>query len=253
MKIKEIITEITKIAQREYIGGRAELRRYSLPANLPWSELPGHPDLQWAIEYGGRYSAFVLIKEPAAEIKNQLIGALSLENYYGPLNNAKSVETINVAEDRRGMGIAKALYSIVLRQMKVTLVSGDSQTAGGRRNWLSLASSPGVEVKGLLKIDDTAFGHTTPVDLSAHMPHEIAAAKREHKADQASARKKIEQLVDLGLQYVGETKNHWEGLQHYFAFDVVGGTGQVDPAVKNALSHIYGDRGFDTLLYAKLV
>lgn len=79
----------------------------------------------------------------------QLIGKLEISSVrWFPLPNAVAVEVITVDEDYRGQGIAKALYGIVLTIMKLPLVAGDSQTPGGRINWVSLASIPGVEVKG---------------------------------------------------------------------------------------------------------
>ena len=86
----------------------------------------------------------------------KLVGELTLGKAYDfPLRNAVKVGVITVDEDYRGMGLAKALYGIVLTIMKRPLVAGSSQTPGGRRNWLSLSQIPGVEMKGYFGIDSS--------------------------------------------------------------------------------------------------
>jgi hypothetical protein len=178
----------------------------------------------------------------------ELIGKLTLSKYNGPIKNAYEVHTITVDEERRGIGLAKALYGLVLYTMKATLVSGDSQTPGGRRNWMSLASIPGVEVKGLMSIEDEEFGPKKALPKRADKYD-----TRDFVDSQEAAQKKIEMLMQLGFQYVGKTENRWNGIEHYFAFDVTSGQynggGELAPAIKNQLSQIY-DR-YSTLLYAR--
>jgi hypothetical protein len=123
---------------------------------------------------------------------------------------AVQVGTITVDEDYRGVGIAKALYGIVLTIMRRPLLAGSSQTPGGRRNWLSLSQIPGVQMKGYMRIDDS--------DLQTRDP---AAAHPRDKRWVASHNKAAEKNIDtimgkLGGEYIG--KNKYDN--HYFAFDV---------------------------------
>jgi hypothetical protein len=128
-----------------------------------------------------------------------------------------AVETITVDEDYRGQGLAKALYGIVLTIMKRPLTAGSAQTPGGRRNWLSLANTPGVEVKGIIQVDhDNPFTNTDDF---------------------------TDQLMQLGGQFIGQDK-----YASCWAFDVVPGKGELKPYIKNTLSKIYDEDGPTTLL-----
>jgi hypothetical protein len=51
----------------------------------------------------------------------------------------------------------------------------------------------------------------------------------------------------LGGQYIGPSRP--PGI-HYFAFDVMPGSGELAPAVKTELSKIYDEQGSKTGLYA---
>ena len=104
------------------------------------------------------------------------------------------------------------------------LLAGRSQTPGGRRNWISLASTPGVEIKGYVMINQTRFDNP------------------------AWAEKDIDIVMGrLGGQYIGPSRP--PGI-HYFAFDVVPGSGELAPAVKTELSKIYDEHRSRTGLYA---
>jgi hypothetical protein len=288
MKAKEIITEIERLNARDYTGGKGYLSNFPKGVKQ-WKPLPGGSGLQWGAELSGHDMTIYILdptpNEPQEELgpfvppsyrnfrwmgaqgfkryvarqqaeweanvtgaNKELIGKLSLGRYNGPIKNAWEVHTITVDEDRRGIGLAKALYGLVLYTMKATLVSGDAQTPGGRRNWMSLASIPGVEVKGLMSVDDNEFGPKKALPKNADKWD-----TRDFKTEQNEAQKKIEMLMQLGLQYVGKTSNRWNGTVHYFAFDVTGsqfnGSGELAPAIKNRLSSIYQNYG--TLLYAR--
>jgi len=155
----------------------------------------------------------------------QLIGKLSVETDTSfPLKRAVQVNTITVDEDYRGVGIAKALYGIVLTILKRPLLAGTSQTPGGRRNWVSLASIPGVEMKGWIAIDETQLDPTV---------------SRYSGTTPAQANKNIDTIMgELGGQYIGQ--NSYGG--DYFAFDVQPNTTgtELEAAVKTKLSRIYG-------------
>lgn len=165
----------------------------------------------------------------------QLIGKLSVSNANNfPLKGAVQVDTITVDEDYRGVGLAKALYGIVLTILKRPLVAGSSQTPGGRRNWLSLASIPGVEMKGYFSMDETALDSTV---------------SRYNGVTPAQANKNIDIIMgQLGGQHMGKGRHGDE----YFAFDVQPDTSkqELKAYVDTKLSKVYGGYNSDTGLYA---
>jgi hypothetical protein len=165
----------------------------------------------------------------------QLIGKLSVSNANNfPLKGAVQVDTITVDEDYRGMSLAKALYGIVLTIMKRPLLAGSSQTPGGRRNWLSLASIPGVEMKGYFSMDEDEldpvagpYSSTTP----------------------AKANKNIDTIMgQLGGQHIGSNRHGEE----FFAFDVQPDTSkqELKAYIDTNLSKVYGGYNSSTGLYA---
>ena len=165
----------------------------------------------------------------------QLIGKLSVSGVNSfPLKGAVQVDTITVDEDYRGVGLAKALYGIVLTIMKRPLLAGSSQTPGGRKNWVSLASIPGVQMKGYFGIDED--------DLNPS-----AERSRFSNTTPAAANKNIDTIMgQLGGQHMGKGRHGDE----YFAFDVQPNTTgtELEAYVKSKLNQVYGK--YDTGLYA---
>jgi hypothetical protein len=165
----------------------------------------------------------------------QLIGKLSVSSVNSfPLKGALQVDTITVDEDYRGVGLAKALYGIVLTIMKRPLLAGSSQTPGGRKNWVSLASIPGVQMKGYFGMDED--------DLNPS-----AERSRFSNTTPAAANKNIDTIMgQLGGQYMGKGRHGDE----YFAFDVQPNTTgtELEAYVKSKLNQVYGK--YDTGLYA---
>jgi GNAT superfamily N-acetyltransferase len=152
----------------------------------------------------------------------KLVGQLTVNDvgHYFPLKGAVQVGTITVDEDYRGVGLAKALYGVVLTIMKRPLLAGSSQTPGGRRNWLSLSQIPGVDMKGYFRINDDDFEYR-------------------------GADKKIDIIMgQLGGQHIGTTKSG----RHYFAFDVQPNTTkqELQAYVDTKLSKVYGSYSSDT-------
>jgi GNAT superfamily N-acetyltransferase len=163
-------------------------------------------------------------RQEGLDAPGQLIGKLSVETDTSfPLRRAVQVNTITVDEDYRGVGIAKALYGIVLTILKRPLLAGTSQTPGGRRNWVSLASIPGVEMKGWIALDETEFD----------------ASERGWRNTPAKVNKTIDTIMgELGGQHLGKNSYGTD----YFAFDVQpNATGtELEAAVKTKLSQVYG-------------
>jgi hypothetical protein len=162
-------------------------------------------------------------QEAGLTAPGQLIGKLSVEGVsYFPLQRAVQVSTITVDEDYRGMSLAKALYGIVLTILKRPLLAGTSQTPGGRRNWVSLASIPGVEMKGWVALDETEFD----------------ATERGWRNTPAKVNKTIDTIMgQLGGQHIGKNSYGTD----YFAFDVRPNTTgtELEAAVKTKLSQVY--------------
>jgi GNAT superfamily N-acetyltransferase len=231
--VQESLNEIAPIMATTFAGGKDMLGMFQTPAKKHLKPLPGGTDLQYAIE-SNRYGSIVQIVDPGMPgiTRPEVVAVLNLEpvQYYN-LPNTVQVGSITVDEDYRGRGLAKALYGIVLTIMQKNLVSGSSQTPGGRKNWLSLASIPGVEVKGLVRIPNQVFD-----------PERIATVSPQYKK---YAQRTMDQIMELGGQFY-----HKDNHSTYWLFDVVPGKGGLQPAVRNVLSKLYGYDS-DALLMAK--
>lgn len=174
----------------------------------------------------------------------QLIGELTVEKAKSfPLKNAVKVGTITVDEDYRGIGLAKALYGIVLTILKLPLLAGTSQTPGGRKNWVSIAGIPGVEMKGYVSL------HELDLHTAKTKPNDAEWTKRFNKKQNIRTEQNIDTIMgQLGGQYIG--KGSLGG--QYFAFDVKpNSTGkELESAVKTKLSTVY--TSIDTDYYSGL-
>lgn len=103
---------------------------------------------------------------------------------------ARRVGVIAVHPQFRRQGLATALYEIYFKKIGRYLLAGDKQSPGGRRNWVSLANNPNIEITGLLGIDSDQFN----VDPSSY----YGVSTREHNA-------LWDKLMDLGAEYLKET------------------------------------------------
>ena len=234
MRAQEFVSEIERIAARDYQGGKDYLGVNSLPRKF--NQLPGGSGFLYSIE-DPQDEPLIQLWDPAGPEAErgvpQLIGKLSLERPWGfPIPGALKVNTITVDEDYRGRGLAKALYGIVLTIMRRPLVAGDAQTPGGRQNWVSLSQIPGVEMKGYVILDDDL------IDTNIR-----SYAKQ--------AEKRIDTIMGkLGGQYIGASPRSGN---HYFAFDVAPTTSgrELQAHVKQNLARVY-DEGYNMVsgLYA---
>jgi ribosomal protein S18 acetylase RimI-like enzyme len=272
MRATEFLTEIERLSRDDYTGGKDELEIYQTPGEKKLVPLPGGSGLFYNIRAdrdGTRQ--FIFIVDPKAiesepvmnryefrdnfqkrlakwrknpnQAKPRIVAKLSVEAFNSPIPNAVQVGSITVDEDYRGKGLAKALYGIVLSIMKKTLVAGNEQTPGGRRNWVSLTNIPGVEVKGFVQIDtdDVEFNNNDWPDMPVY---QHAKKTKEKQVDSIH-----NNIMKLGGQFIGKNK-----YAEYWAFDVLPGKGELAPAVKNSLSKLYSDRGEEpTGLYARWV
>jgi len=174
----------------------------------------------------------------------KLVGELTTHKAYGfPLKNAVQVSTITVDEDYRGVGLAKALYGIVLTIMKRPLVAGSSQTPGGRKNWVSLSQIPGVEMKGYFGIDSFELQAVDTTKLNPKWDDVAWANKKNKQVDT-----NIDTIMSkLGGQFIGQTPG-----REFFAFDVQPDTTkqELKAYVDSSLTKVYGSYDSSTGLYA---
>lgn len=275
MRSHEFVSEIERISTSDYQGGKGELgilgkasKFHPLPGgagfvysiegqedpvikiydtNRPEAKTTPRPEKQPRELWTEYYDRLERWEQQQQKMRQQtprtgqrtaptLIGKLALYSERGvPIPGAVRVATITVDEDYRGRGIAKALYGIVLTIMRRTLVAGDNQTPGGRRNWVSLASIPGVDVRGWVSLSEEDFRSDSEI-------HDRRLVKQ------------VEQNIDtvmgkLGGQYIGRY-----GGEEYFAFDVQPNSSgrELEARVKTNLSRVYNeDYSIRTGLYAQ--
>lgn len=274
MRATDFLSEIERLDKDDYTGGKGELAYVKKPGKKKVMPLPGGSGLQYAImpetaqfttiaiinpnhtepkpvmgrwewrdEFEQRLAKWEQMKAKGTlKPKPQVIGKLSLYGGNQGIPGAVKVSSITVDEDYRGQGIAKALYGIVLTIMKKTLIAGGEQTPGGRKNWLSLASIPGVEIKGFVQIysDDVNFDPS----LWPNHPGYNAEKKRQEKIVDSNHDK----IMRMGGQFI--TKDRYS---EYWAFDVLPGNGELAPAVKTSLNTLYDKGEAATGLYARWV
>lgn len=245
MRAIDFVTEIERLNKNDFTGGKEFLKGHSKNfKNI--KPLPGGSGFYYHVSKESMVGGIdINILDKSGQ---ESIGHLTLYNQKKsfPIPNTYNVHTITVDENYRNQGIGKSLYGIALTILKVTLMAGVSQTPGGRKNWLSLANIPGVDIKGFVLLDESDIKTDREIDKKSHDKYDIEQInRRNEKADE-----RINLLMSkLGGQYMGSIVN-----EVYFAFDVVPGTSELKPAVKTALSKLYYseyDVNFFTGLYAQ--
>lgn len=226
MRINEI--------QRMPAAGFSDLEDFlSKPVEAPKKRLPGGSGYTYSV-FGNGIGVQIYDKNnpkgpdyPIAKLVCKDLGSKF------PINNTVEVRLIGVDENYRGQGLAKALYGIVLSILKRPIVAGNTQTPGGRMNWVSISQVPGVEVYGYV---------TIPSDLFNDNKHQ---------------NKIVDTLMSkLGAQYIGEATPYSSGgSQHFFAFPVGVNTkkNELQALVNTQLSqvyHRYKNSKWETGLYA---
>jgi ribosomal protein S18 acetylase RimI-like enzyme len=237
-ELEQPLAEIERITPSGYSGGKSSIY-YMVPSTRQPQNLTRIPGTKLLYNTTKLSSGDLRItiwdpRGPEAEPGwPQPIGFLTLGSAKSifPDPRALEVGVITVDEDYRGQGIARLLYTIALKNLGRTLVAGEKQTPGGRRNWVSLAGIPGVEVRGFLSIEDWDLDYNKIIDTI---------------------------MGKLGADYLGVVGSLRPHTRRVFAFDVQPGkTGrELEAQVKTQLSRIYHDWGaekiaeFDTGLYA---
>lgn len=125
------------------------------------------------------------------------IGYLEFRNirFYG---SKKAVQVSNVMLDKRyrGKGIGTMMYTAAL-QLGYIIVADETQTPSSRRMWVNLSQTPGVSVKGIIKISKKYV--------------DVENTERWNKEE---AKKNIKKLEKMGAQPLGS-------LDKYGPFDLV--------------------------------
>jgi len=277
----EVVREIERIRPSSYSGGKEELK--DLKFDKVIKKLPGGSGLLYSITNDGsdvsiklwdqvNKGEFQPTEQPTKQnwmtnrtykqyfdrwvqktkkarrefnrAPGKLIGELTLHKPYRfPIKNALQVGTITVDEDYRGRGLATAMYGVVLTIMRRPLLAGSSQTPGGRRNWVSLANIPGVEMKGYFRLDSS--------DLQSQATSGPGMDRYDIKWAKAH-NKQIDTRIDtimgkLGGQYIGRDVD-----REYFAFDVKPTTSkeELKAYVDTNLNQVYTNHGGATGLMA---
>lgn len=209
---------------------KGEYQPTDAPTKMSWHSNREHNQrMRWWQDRNDR------LKAEFARAPGKLIGELTVEKPYRfPLPNALQVGVITVDEDYRGVGLAKALYGIVLTIMKRPLLAGSSQTPGGRRNWVSLSQIPGVQMKGYFSMDDVDL---MPINTSNLNPKwdDVAWAKRNNR--------QVDKNIDTIMGKLGGQSLGRNGNREFFAFDVKPTTSgeELESYVKTNLTRVYSN------------
>lgn len=247
------INEIETIPTSDYRGGDSELGYHQPYKYKNMKPLPGGSRFVYALsgEPGAGRNAqhfTVVIFDPTGDKGiPKTIGKLGISPVLGfPVSRPYQVGAITVSEKYRGQGIGLALYGIVLNVLKITLLAGHEQTPGGRKNWLNMASIPGVEVLGYVKVDDADT-------KTQRVPTKARPLDKELISNQNDFRSKvIDQVMMLGGEYLGKYKS-WHMPQHVFVFPVTGDGNNLKNAVKGSGVKLYDNQELSTGMLARWV
>ena len=212
MRAHEFITdekldEIEEISQNLFPQEDVEewLNSIEIPRNL--HNIPLNPRYKYGITVKSDGNVDISIVH-----NDEIVAAASLDKYVIPsLSNTYEVSSIGVTHYYKKRNLAKTLYQIALNPrygLNLTIVSGNSQTPGGIRNWVSLIKMPNISVTGYIQINPDRFDSKTYIDTI---------------------------LNDLGGKYLGD----FEGYQVYeFPVKYHPTLNRVDNAVADKISTI---------------
>ena len=145
---------------------------------------------------------------------HRVAAKMSMEPVTFPSKRAKTVAGIIVDPDYRGQGIAQTLYQVVLRSLKVLLIAGDVQTAGGAANWLRLSGIPGVEVMGYISISHRSLDTRTPREIGNILAQD---------------------LLEIGGFHIGRRQG-----TDFYAFPIRRGFDRMETKIRNSIIELYG-------------
>ena len=210
---------------KEYLDQLKSANPKTIPSMLnKLKPVPDDEDLRYGIiprDEVGQYHVIIVNNS------DQIIGDLALAPVKDfPMQPAYTVEFITVIEDYRGMGIGNLLYKIALRDQGIQLIAGESQTVGGRRNWISLSKTPGVTISG--------WGWVNVSEQANSNPELVKIQKKFEKS-----------MTKAGATSLGVNKGPSNTLsrainKHWYLFPVHAGEKEFK-AINNAIKIYYND------------
>ena len=224
------LSEVERIPRGSFLGGDDDISEYRRDFVSDWKSYLR------PLSKNNHYKFFIQIgKQGPVKTKiesdimigilhgSRLIGYLMLDVPYAFPKQARDlqVNTITVSEDYRGRGIARALYGIVLSKMKNSLISGSSQTPGGRKNWVGMSKIPGVSMWGYCSILNP--------ENSDQWNKMTAARKHEYSKSLTGIRKKLD---STDAEYIGSVDS-----LDYFIFSVESNAAETE--MTNSILKIY--------------
>jgi len=239
MKINEFVVDeeivqdaIVRIPQseifsqgKEYLDQLKSANPKTIPSMLnKLKPVPDDEDLRYGIiprDEVGQYHVIIVNNS------DQIIGDLALAPVKDfPMQPAYTVEFITVTEEYRSMGIGNLLYKIALRDQGIQLIAGESQTVGGRRNWISLSKTPGVTISG--------WGWVNVSEQANSNPELVKIQKKFEKS-----------MTKAGATSLGVNKGSSNTLsrainKHWYLFPVHAGEKEFK-AINNAIKIYYND------------
>lgn len=156
----ELVNEIESISASDYYGLLdSDYRRYDVKqGNKILKKLSGYSEFYWYYND----DKIVIVKE--SESKSDKLNAVAVlfldyETYpQSPKKNVARTGEISVHKDFRGMGLGNQLYLLAMMPSPMgigkTIMSGESQTPGGRARWRALRANPNIEVVGFCRINE---------------------------------------------------------------------------------------------------
>jgi hypothetical protein len=157
MRAHEFITD-EKLDEIEYMSQNLFpqedveewLNHITMPRNLHY--IPSNSRYKYGITVKSNGDVDIVIVH-----NNEIVAAANLDKYVIPsLSNTYEVSSIGVTYHHQKRNLAKTLYQIALYPeygLNLTIVSGNSQTPGGIRNWVSLIKMPNISVTGYIQIN----------------------------------------------------------------------------------------------------
>lgn len=153
---KQFISEVTLLAKSEFDPdvSQFKIRHVEKEALKNKKPLPGYDGYTYTITNEDSRTFMYVFDDKNPDI---FVGFLQIESLSQMLPaNTFMVTPLMVHPNYRKQGIAKSMYQMFLEKppkgLGKILVSDSSQTKGGQMTWASLASTPGIEITGLIKL-----------------------------------------------------------------------------------------------------
>ena len=237
MRAKEFTQEAIKaLSPYDFRGGKKYLRTAKWPANDRWIRrsrpLPGYgKDFRYIVDR--REISIVAQQKNGNFIEVAVLELASAPTDLPFKTGVYQVGLITTHEAYRGMGLAKKLYELYFKHLGKVLIAGESQSASGRRNWISMFNSDNIEVSGLLGMYDGMFSDA-----------------RDYTKYLQRLQKYLDDLMAMGAEYVG-AGGSGGGKTHWFRVPLRQDKNRLEVFLKTPRIKIYGRLGdLETTLMA---